>query len=100
MNIGKPVKVTEEPRPIRLPEINPRREPARIPEREPVAVPARRVAVPGPARTFPGGEIFSTIASSSLPDSCPRCGRELEESGIFDFILSCPKHGVVLRSTL
>ena len=93
MDIGKPEKVTDEPVPIVV-----RPMPVRGPDKEPDFVPARRgtpwttIPVKEPAKIFD-----DYLNSTELPSRCTKCGRQLEESGLLSFILSCPKHGVVLR---
>lgn len=94
MDIGKPEKVTEEPRPIRAPVI-----PFTIPTRQPDLVPIRK-GVPWttiPNKYAPGRTFDDILQKSEIPSKCPKCGSKLEEAGMFNFTLICPRHGVTFR---
>lgn len=91
MRIGKIIKVTTEPRPIKLPQV----EPERLPTREPTKVPiktGKSYLVDVLRGSYTPNDYMEL---GSLPSRCPKCGGELEESGILNFILECPKHGVI-----
>jgi len=85
MRIGKPEKVTEEPKPVRTPIKFPEREPARepVPEREKV-----------PVRVGSLEEAFDTVGYEEFEARCPECGRPLYEVDTEEGLaLTCPKHG-------
>jgi len=100
MNIGKPVKVTEEPKPVKAPEIKPRRvEPTpKHDPFEPFYVPVRVPARPSePSKTFPAKEVWDVITTQEVPSQCYKCGRTLKDLDTFNLMLECPKHGVVFK---
>ncbi len=91
MEIGKPQKVTVEPKPIRAPQFVP--PPKRIPmepwpEREKVPV--------GPTRRSPERQKEAEISFSVSLSECPYCSRDLGiEEGEWGNMLVCPRHGVL-----
>ena len=102
-NIGKPLKVTEEPAPIKAPRILPREVPPerkRLDPLEPfyVPVPVRRVAPKEVPREIPR-EVWDVLTTEEEPTNCPRCGNLLEDVEKYRKVvgLGCSRHGMVLR---
>jgi hypothetical protein len=87
MNIGDPVKVTEEPRPERGPRIIPMPQP-----KEPVPVRRKPSQPEEPKKYFPPEEYYG---SESVPvQYCPYCKAQLAlRNTDLGLLESCPKHG-------
>ncbi len=111
-NIGKPIRVIEVPRPIRIddpdapfwarPDKMVPAEP--VPEREPVPVrpiPKREPARVG-SRLIPlEDQLVSLSYTEPVYYLCPECNRELDEdvNKEFEIVYKCPVHGTCERLT-
>ncbi len=87
MRIGKPQKVTEEPKPHSIPVT-----PEKVPTREPV--PVRRVEPTREPVKVGAMPWESHMHSFEFDAECPDCGRVLIEDETDEgLVLKCPTHG-------